>query len=149
MHIKQHTRPIWLATLIAPWAAPIGLALWATATGLVQQGSAGLKDWPSLFLFLFFVLPASYAATCLFGLPYVLWLRARKALNTVYVCMGAGAAGVITAFAYPLVMGSGWAPNPITMLLSIGLGLLSGLSFCFVAGITFRPSGRAKKPRAA
>ena len=45
---------------------------------------------PATVLLVFlFGLPVAYGAMLLFGVPYVLWLRAKGWLNWMFVCAGA------------------------------------------------------------
>ena len=140
--MSQHTRPIWFAALVAPWAVPLAFVLWATLAILFTEGVAGFKDWPVLFGFFVFGLPPAYAAMLIFGLPYVLWLRARGSLTFPLVCVGAMLASVISVPALAWLTGPHVPPSWSSILLSVSLGLLSGVVFCIAAGITFRPSGR-------
>jgi len=73
----------------------------------------------------------SLIPTLALGLPLVLWLRSRDALNWLNVCLGAT---VISALLVPVVS---WVitwshpfPPPSAFLLGGGLGLASGLAFC-------------------
>jgi hypothetical protein len=65
---------------------------------LLTEGEGGLKDWPVFWGFFVFGLPITYAATLVFGLPYVLWLRARGKLTFPLVCLGASLAGAFLPF---------------------------------------------------
>jgi hypothetical protein len=140
--MNQHSRPIWFAALVTPWAAPLALVLWSTLVTFSTVGAAGFKDWPVLFAFFLFGLPVTYAAMLIFGVPYVLWLRARGVLTFPFVCIGAVLVSVAAMPAYAWLIGPRVPPNWFSMLLSVAFGLLSGSIFCIAAGITFRPSGR-------
>lgn len=139
--MSQHTRPIWFAVLVTPWAAPLALVLWATTSVFLTEGEAGLKEWHTLLGFFVFGLPLTYAAMLACGLPYVLWLRAHGWLTFPLVCTGAVFASVISVPAFAWLIGPHVPPSWSSILLSGTLGLLSGAAFCITAGITFRPSG--------
>jgi hypothetical protein len=148
MPYKQHSRPIWLATLLSPLAAPVVFAIGLLGKVAVSDPFA-MHSWftwafmPLVSLAL--VLPVSYLATCILGLPFVLWLRACNRLNWLWVCIGGavmgGIAGVLCAYLY--TYGLTWV-FPST---GAGLGLLTGATFCLVAGITIRPTGRSPAAR--
>lgn len=148
---SQHSRPIWLATLVSPWAAPLAFALWYAYGPFSPEGPILHIYWSSfatlLPVALLFVLPASYAATCALGLPWVMWLRRRGMLTWLHVCAGAAVVGIVTAMLYGALASTGvW--QPLLALLGLFLGLLCGVSYCFVAGITIRPTGRSPTARA-
>jgi hypothetical protein len=138
--MNQHSRPIWFAVLVTPWAVPLAFFLWSILTILFTAGS--FKDWPVLFAFFIFGLPPAYLAMLIFGLPYVLWLRSRGALTVPLVCIGAVLASVVAVPAYAWLIDPQIPPTGFGILLFAALGLLSGMVFCVAAGITFRPSGR-------
>ena len=125
--------------------APLAFALWYAYGPFSPIGPNPPIYWGSfattLPVALIFVLPASYIATFLFGLPWVLWLRQRETLTWLHVCVGAALAGIVTAILYGAVAStSSW--QPLVLLLGFFFGILSGISYCLVAGITIRPSGR-------
>jgi len=140
--MSQHRRPIWFAVLVTPWAIPIAIVLWSIFAVLFTEGVSGLKDWPVLFAFLVFILPVTYVAMLIIGLPYVLWLRGRGALTFPLVCIGAVLAAIVVVPVFGWLTGPHIPPSGASILLSSALGLLSGLVFCIAAGITIRPSGR-------
>ena len=134
-------------------AAPVAYTLWQSAVVLFMGGAKDhdlLLVMASVLMVSFaLVLVASYISALIFALPLVLWLRARGILIASYVYIGSTVAGLITGAAFPAVLGFGsrWVVH--FSVYGVFLGLLSGVCLCFVAGITTRPSGRAKKPRAA
>jgi hypothetical protein len=140
--MSQHSRPIWFAVLVTPWAVPLAFVLWSTLGILFTEGSSGLKDWLVLFAFIAIALPVTYAAMLLLGLPYVLLLRACGVLTFPLVCIGAIFASVVVLPVFAWLTGPHIPPSGLSILLSAALGLLSGAVFCVAAGITFRPSGR-------
>ena len=140
--MSQHRRPIWFAVLVTPWAVPLAFVLWSIFAVLFTEGVSGLKDWSVLLAFLVFILPVTYAAMLIIGLPYVLWLRGRGALTFPLVCIGAVLAAIFVVPVFGWLTGPHIPPSGASILLSGALGLLSGLVFCAAAGITIRPSGR-------
>lgn len=150
MPYKQHTRSLWLATIVSPWVAPFAFAVWY-AFGPFSPDNPNFSNNAGPFTTMFsialiFVLPASYFATFTLGLPFVLWLRSRGILSGGPVCVGGAVAGIVTAWLYAAIAGAGmW--HPLLMLLGFCLGGLCGITFCFVAGITIRPSGRSHTAR--
>ena len=149
---KQHSRPIWLATVLSPWVAPLAFALWYAYGPFSPDGPNRSIYWGSfatmLPIALIFVLPASYVATCVFGLPWVLWLRRRGLLTWLPVCAGAAVTGAFTTMLYGAVASTS-ALQPLFLLLGFSLGVLCGVSYCLVAGITIRPTGRSPATRAS
>jgi hypothetical protein len=93
----------------------------------------------------FFAAPVALAALGTLGLPLVLWLRHRRWLNAVSVCAGATVIGAIVFAA--LAWGMTWdhpLPSLEKFVTGAEIGLASGVAFSIGAGITIRPSGRAK-----
>ena len=142
----QHPRSLWVAILVAPLAAPVAYTLWELVVALFMGGAKDhdlLLVMASVLMVSFaLVTLASYIAALLFALPLVLWLRSRGALTTLYVCVGSAVAGLITGAAFPAILGFGRRWVFQFSAYGVFLGLLSGVSLCFVAGITTRPSGR-------
>lgn len=139
--MSQHSRPIWFAVLVAPWAGPTALVLFSSLWLLLTEGASALRDWPVAFGYFVFGLPVTYAATLLFGLPYVLWLRARGTLTFLLVSFGAALAGGFLPF-FRLFFQPHQPPEVLVVVAAVALGLISGVSFCIAAGITVRPSGQ-------
>jgi len=140
--MRQHTRPLWLAAVISPWAAPIAFMLYFAGHDLLQFGTLAFRNWAEVtFNALLLMLPGSYAATCLLGLPYILWLRTRHALSIPSVCAGATIAGLLAAFVYAWAFGvEDAAPDPVLIRTGVVTGLACGLSFCVLAGVRLRRS---------
>ncbi|WP_139201797.1 hypothetical protein [Rhodanobacter glycinis] len=147
--MTQHHRSIWFAALVTPWAVPIGLNLLALLFGLFTKGTGALTGRDDLYLVFGYTLPATYTAMLVIGLPYVLWLRAHGVLTFLPVCIGAMIAAIVVSPAYVEILFHSTSLHAGDILIYALFGLLSGIVFCLAAGITFRPSGRAKKPRAA
>jgi len=130
-------RPILLGGVIAPLAAPVVFFLGLLLISTFHDGAVvGLQDWQALLLAAtVFVLPVSYLATWIFGVPYIAWLQSRARLTTLNVCVGAVMFGVISAWVYqwigkaePLQMSS----LAFGALLGAGLALPVAVAFCAV-----------------
>ncbi|WP_092705317.1 hypothetical protein [Rhodanobacter glycinis] len=146
--MTQHSRPIWFATLVTPWAVPIGLVLTTLLFGLFTKGLDAIRVPEESYFVFVYILPATYTAMLALGLPYILWLRAHGVLTFLLVCAGAMVSATIVSPIYVWVRLDSTQLQIGDFLIPAFFGLLSGIVFCFAAGITFRPSGRAKKPRA-
>jgi hypothetical protein len=121
-----------------------GIVLAALAPGLcllvyflVAETSAG-SSTPDFFQGLAALLSASFLVSALpallLGLPYVLWLRARNALNWLNSCLGAMVIGAITLAT--LSWASRWdhsAPTVASFFLGAAFGLAGGVGFCLGA----------------
>ena len=136
--MNQHSRPIWFAVLVTPWAVPLAFVLWSTISIGVTAGS--FKDWPWIIIIFIYCLPPAYAAILMFGLPYVLWLRSRRALTFFHVCIGAVLASVVVVPVYSALIDPKIPPTAVGVLSFAALGLLSGMVFCIAAGIALRPN---------
>ena len=134
--------PIWKAVLLAPLGVPLSIALSAAWDSVSNSGFPGLRDLPATVLLVFlFGLPVAYGAMLLFGVPYVLWLRAKGWLNWVFVCTGAGFLGAVIWTGYWQLS---FHPPPLARTVLVGalIGLVVGVIFCLVA----RLPGRAELP---
>lgn len=138
--MDQHTRPLWLAVVASPWAAPIAFSLYFACHDLLRFQTLALRNWSEVISSaLLLMLPVSYIATCLLGLPYVLWLRARQALSVPSVCAGAAIAGLVAAFIYAWIFDvAGTAPDPVLIRIGVVTGLACGLGSCLLAGVRLR-----------
>ena len=137
--MTQHKQPVWKAVLVAPIAAPFAVTAAAAWEVVAVSGLPGLRDVPLAALFFFaFGLPISYAAMLVFGLPYVLWLRASDRLTWAYVCVGAIVLGSLTWTSHWQL--SYHPPSaPKSIAIGAAIGLLVGVVFCLVLGLTGRP----------
>lgn len=133
-----HRRPLWLGVLLAPWAAPLTLATVLvladdrpTATAFVEVLAYALA---------FGVIPA-YAAVLVFGLPWVLWLRARGRLDVLRVVLPAAPAGAIALVATLQALGATLAPLAQTFGGAV-LGTSVAAAFCLACGIPWRAAPR-------
>lgn len=137
--MTRHHRSIGFAVLVTPWAVPLGINLLALLFGLFTRGVRGLNGWYETYLVFAYTLPATYTAMLVFGLPYVLWLRARGALTFLTVCMGATLAAVGVSPVYVWIVLHDRTLDAGGILIYALCGLLSGVAFCFSAGIALRP----------
>jgi len=134
-------RSILLGGVIAPLAAPVAFFLGMSLISVFRDGPvAGLHDWQAgLLAVMVFVLPASYLATWVFGVPYIFWLRSRSRLTATHVCMGAVIFGIISAWVYQYIGKVG--PLQVehlarSALFGAGLALCVAIAFCVVTGIS-------------
>ena len=127
---------MWLGLLLAPWAAPVALALMTWVSD--GRGNAALEV---LAFALALGLPLAYVATALLGLPCVLWLRARGRL----------ASGPLLLVAAPLgssafVLGFAVLDARLGFVAQLGIGAILGLAvalaICLVCGIRWRAPNR-------
>ena len=136
-------RSIILGGLVAPFAAPVLFFLGLMLASVIHDGLAiGLQDWQAGALAaLVLILPVSYLATWLFGIPYIIWLRSRSRLTATYVCAGAIFFGVVSARVCQWI-GSADASRvsnlALGVLLGSGLALCVALAFCAIAGTSIR-----------
>jgi hypothetical protein len=134
----QHSRPLWIATIVTPLLTPLAyflVLLVAELTGVHPSGESVFRAIGILYLV---GLPLAFGAMCLVGLPLVLLLRSQRMLTPGYVLIGASVVGVLTMAAFTGLIGGSW--DPVLTLWGLGLGLFAGFLFCFVAGIPFRES---------
>lgn len=151
MSISQHSRPLWLGFLACILFVPVVM-------GIVASFSAYSLMIPPL-LVVAAGLSISIVTTLLCAVPLVLWLRRRCKLNAILLCTF-GAIGGALAMAififyntfFPEIRDRSFAiwsaARGAVRSMPIGAcyGLLSAAALCIGAGITIRPSGRAKKP---
>ena len=134
MESTQHTRPIWLGVLLAsltPATCTIFVGL--ASTSRLPPLTELLKTVGMLFVLITLV---ALAAVLLLGLPLVLWLRGRNALNAVYVCVGALAIGVVTwGLLVWSLTGRFEATNLSSLAAGASFGLVSGVAFCIGSAI--------------
>jgi hypothetical protein len=127
-------RSILIDGVIAPLAAPLTFLLGMALVGVSRDGLAvGLHDWPAgLALVTMFVLPVSYIATWILGVPFILWLRARSRLTAVNVCGSAIILGVASAWVFQ------WFANVGPLRFEhLTFGALLGASLALCVAITF------------
>ena len=141
----QHSRPLWVG-ILACTALPVVLFA-AQAYFSPYQFMI-----PSELVAMSALVGALFSSLCI-ALPYILWLRRKRLLNALRVCL-AGAVGgavVLGAFAFymayfPEMQDRGFALATATrsaasVALSGALvGVLSGVALCVGAGIPFRPT---------
>jgi hypothetical protein len=136
-------RPLWLGGIIAPVFAPLMfflvVLLWSVATGGV---AAGLHDWQAgVSSAVIFVLPMSYLATWLIGMPYLYWLQRKSQLYTLRVCAVAIASGVITTWVFQFigrVAPLNWIVLSYGALIGGALAVCVALPICWIIGVSTR-----------
>jgi hypothetical protein len=133
-------RSILLGGLIAPLAAPLIFLLGTLAVSVIHDGTTvGLHDWQAaLAAVTVFVLPVSYVATWILGVPFIFWLRSSSHLTRMNICLGAVGVGVIAMLILQLMANVG----PLNLekvafgaLISAGLALCVALTFCWVVRV--------------
>ncbi len=132
MESPQHERPLWvgfaLAT-IAPWlCVTLVMAFSMSETGTVSD--VVVMSLISAFV----ALPMAGAAMLLFGVPYILWLRAYHRLNVYTVCVGSSLIGPIVFVVFSLLPTVDGPPPLAALVAAAGFGLASGLAFCLGSG---------------
>ena len=146
--MAQHKRSLWLAVALSPWAAPLafigGAFLYLAIKGNFDTAIA----WQTAVAFLVFGLPTSYAATILLGVPYVLWIRRLGFLNYAFVCLGAVVAGAIALPTLIWLIGGTQQHFLQNVGLGMVLGLISGIAFSMIAGLTIQSRGSCHASRA-
>ncbi len=132
-YAAQHRRPLWLGVLLASLAPPLCML---TVLFFSRTDNPSITDMLNTGMVAFAVtFPVSLCAKLALGLPFVLWLRSRKALNSMLICAGAVAVGVFTLALLTWVLS--WdhrAPDLPQLLYGAGLGLAAGIAFCIGAG---------------
>jgi len=129
------------AAIAGSFAAPVVVMLWQAASSLFDRGGISLSLGP-IFLI---GAPISLLVTCVFGLPFVFYLRRRNSLNVIAVCLGDV---VIGAFLFVALLWLVSLPSQATAdvfrqsLVGGFLGLMVALVFCLLARIPFRSHSR-------
>ncbi|MEO7067918.1 MAG: hypothetical protein ABI114_13470 [Rhodanobacter sp.] len=121
-------------------AAPLAFFCAVLVIGVAKDGPvAGLHDWAQgLGLIVLFILPASYLATWVLGLPYICWLRSSSHLSKWNVCLGAVVIGVTSTLVWELIANVGpLRPEQMAFgaLISSGLSLCVALAFCWIVRV--------------
>jgi len=107
--------------------------VWLEADG--QMTSPQDASLIALVVFAYGV-PVCAISMALFGLPLVLWLRAKRLLYLPMVCLGGVLGGTLVAAVTALINDSG---NPLLGFLpAAAAGLFASLVFCMVARIGLR-----------
>jgi len=131
--MQQHSRPIWLGILLAVVFPAASLPLLTVFFG--WSGSSILDTLLGASMLALATAIGAAPPTLILGLPFVLWLRSKGALNWLNVCVGAVAIG---AFAIGLIY---WAiqwgnpfPGLTQAIYGAVFGLIGGIGFCLGAG---------------
>jgi hypothetical protein len=133
---RQHSRPLWVATLATPLITPLACFLVLLVAEFMGEHSSSESMFRAIGILYMVGLPLAFGAMCLVGLPLVLLLRSQALLTPRYVLIGASVIGVLTIAAFFGLMDDSW--DPVLTLWGLGLGLFAGVVFCLVAGIPFR-----------
>ncbi len=136
--MNENKPTIWKATLIAPLGVPLSIVFVVAVESVLNDGIPGLRDLPAtMFLVFLFGLPISYGVMLFLGLPYLIWLRSKKQLTWVFVCIGSIVFGSTIWSGY-------WQLSPhsppfmSTIPTGAFIGFVVGVTFCLVAKL---PSG--------
>lgn len=136
---RAHTRPLWVAGLIAAVSAPI--AFWAVLAGIelaIRGGSLGEEIMRALGMMAMFGIPLSLAVTFIVGYPIALWLRKVGRLSAPNLCAGALVIGVIMAVVLSRLAFQTIPVHVGTVAVGGAVALFAGIVFCLAAGISFR-----------
>ncbi len=135
---SQHSRPLWVATLITPLVTPLAYLLVLLTIDYTSDHHSPESIFRAIGILYFVGMPLAFGAMFLVGLPLVLLLRSQQLLTTGYVLIGSTVVGMLTMAAFSGLMDGRW--NPVLTLWGLGLGLFAGFVFCLAAGIPFRRS---------
>lgn len=136
---RNHKRPLWVGTALAPLATPIAAAPLAT----LLEPNLYLSFSDAVLLFPFVALASivwGYIGTILVGLPVTMLLRRFGHLSAISLCslsipLGAGflvTAGQISAQSSQIQRIS------VEALVGASVALTLALAFCLASGITIR-----------
>lgn len=154
MASSQHKRSLWIGLL----ACALTPTIFLVSTLLM---SADRYVVPVLAV-LIVSLPLSLLATYCVAFPYVLWLRHRRWLSALNVCIAGAVVGALIFGAFDFYMN--WFPqmNDHSFAFDIAMdsarkglfsgaliGLLSSVALCVGAGIRLRAIGRATPEKVA
>ncbi len=133
-------RPLWVGGLIAPLAAPVAFFLVLLVLSVTRSGWApGTQDWEAgVMAAVAFVLPVSYFATWLLGMPCLYWLQRKSQLSTFRVCTLAILFGMIAMWAFQLIGANGQLDLAHVFyggLIGAALAVCVALLLCWVVGI--------------
>ncbi|WP_243039796.1 hypothetical protein [Dyella sedimenti] len=137
-------RPIWLAIVITPLLTPLAFFL-AYVTYFVAMGynRPGLSWGGALAFMYLFGVPVGYVAIATLGWPWIASLVRWRKLTVGYVCGGSCIIGMFAFFLFATLISGNkqFALSGTAQQLATGLvlGLLSGLIFCVVAGVPYKP----------
>lgn len=133
-------RPLWVGGLIAPLVAPVVFFLALLLWSVTQSGVAlGTQGWEAgAVSALVFVLPVSYLATWLLGMPYLYWLQRKSRLSTLRVCAVAIVFGVIAMWVFQFI-GKNRQLEPMHLLhgalIGAVLAVCVALPLCWIVGV--------------
>jgi len=135
-------RSLLLGAVLAPFVAPLIIALWMVAQLTITGG--GWSPGGAQYLSLIFLVgtPVAFVTVWCAGLPLVAFLRSRNALGSVALCASSLVLGPIVMLVFMTIIGG--APSSLAKYMSLlGVGAILGLSvamvFCLLSGIPLRP----------
>lgn len=136
-------RPLWVGGLIAPLAALVVFFLALLLLSVSKNGWVlGTHDWEAGVMSAFvFVLPMSYLATWLLGMPYIYLLRRKSQLSTLRVCTAAILFGVIAMWVFQLIGKNGlltWVYLIHGALIGASFALRVALCICWINEIPMK-----------
>jgi hypothetical protein len=133
----QHSRPLWLASLVTPFVALIAWFVVVAALDVARSGPGSEVAFRMFGAIVMLGLPPAYGAMFLVGLPLLLLMRSQRMLTGPNVCLLATIVAVLTLITFFALIAEGW-PEVELLGWSVVIGLLAGVTFCLVAGISLR-----------
>lgn len=133
-------RPLWIGGVVAPLVAPLAFFLAVTLWSVTKDGlTVGSQGWEAgVASAVIFVLPMSYLATWLLGMPYLYYLQRKSRLSMLRVCTGAIMFGVLATSLFQFV-GRDGSLGPVLLLhgalIGGGLALCVALPLCWIVGV--------------
>ena len=135
--IIQNKRSLMRAALISPLVVPFAFSLIYSTTVTFIEG-ASIEGFLGMFgIFLFFGLLLTYCVTFVLVLPMAIFLKKKNALSAVPLCLWCTLIGPVALYMYMSLLGGSLesTPDATKLVLPMLFGLVSGASFCAIAGI--------------
>jgi hypothetical protein len=128
--------------VITPLIVPaVFVGIYATYFSAMGFNRPGLSWSGSLLFSYLFGVPLGYLAIGALGWPWVTKLRQWQRLTVGNVCLGAVVIGMLSFFAFALVVGHTQSilQGAVERLaMGLTMGLIAGLIFCGIAGVPLR-----------
>lgn len=137
--MRVSTQRLWLAGLVAAFAAP--LAYWLVLFAIefrLSGGSVTEEVMRALGMTVMFVIPLSLVVMLVFGYPLILLLRKHSRLSALNVCAGTLVIGALVATVLVKVAFQSGSVDVAIPLLGGAMGLFAGIVFSLVAGLPLR-----------